>query len=161
MFSKRPKARNPREAIELVQHKLEKKWPFLYAKGYDTEHYEDYHTYGKFVRQDNLPNVKSTIQDNSYFFLHSRISDDKYIFVHVIRDRGDVVFRGLMFENYKEAYKYAHTYGCRIKTLSNIRIDVAEFLTHETEDIDMFVDTIWYTYRGQHMKHKSSKKLVK
>lgn len=143
-----PRARNPSEARMLYDYKLSKRFPFI-MRGYDIEDMNDFRKFGTVVREDNKPIVRGLTYDTAYFFLHSQVKiggETSFIFIHMIKDRGDISFRPLMFEGFSEAYRYAYAHGCKVNKKPNFTVDLVEFMTADTlDDIDLFVDTIDYT----------------
>lgn len=153
-----PKAKNPHEACALYAHKLQKRFPFNDIRGYDFEELTDYRTYGKTLREDNKPNVRQYANAYGLFYLHSTVKQpdgsSAYIFVHCIKELSDIKFRGLMFTNYSEAYRYANAHGCHIIRKPTFSMDILDFLQADTDDIDLFVDRVDFGFgarlRAQH-----------
>lgn len=145
----KPKARNPAEAADLYQYKLDKRWPFI-MRGYDNADDCDFRKYGLNIRPDNKPIVRGISYDTACFFLHSQymfLGERMYTFIHLIHLHGSVIFRPLMFDNFSDAYRYAYAHGCKITKKQTIEIDVVDFLTDEScDDNDMFVETVELTY---------------
>ncbi len=140
----RPKARDVQQARELYEYKLFKKYPFLTAPtGYDWDEITEYRVYGKTVQDDNKPVVRGMTHDTAYFYLHSSqvlLGQQCYTFVHLVQHTGSVIFRGLLFTDFVEAYRYANAYGCTIVKSATVDLDYLQFIMGKLDSIDMFVD---------------------
>ena len=142
----RPRASDPAKARELYEHRLNKKYPFLRATGYDWDEMLDYRPFGKIVNPENKPIVRGMTHDTAYFYLHSSQvlsspnSNEGLIFIHLIHNNSGVVFRGLLFEDYSAAYRYANAYGCTIVKKADVTVDYVQYITGNLTDIDVFVD---------------------
>lgn len=130
----------PNKARELYEHKLNKRWPFLQARGYDWEEITDYHSYGRTIRPDNLPTVRAYQRETDFFYLHSTKvlrGVQCYTFLHIRRDTGDV--RGLMFTDFTSAYRYAYAHGCHIVRKPQTFEDITEYMRVKyADDADLF-----------------------
>jgi len=132
----------------LYRHKLDKKYPFLDARGYDYEDMDDFRKYSEAARRGGMPAVKGFSYDNAYFFLHSSVRVQNqlcYIFIHMLKDKGNIHFKGLMFDDFSTAYRYAYAHGCHITKKQSIEVDLTDLIAGEVDDIDMFVDSIDYS----------------
>lgn len=140
----RPRAKDPQKARELYEYKLYKKYPFLTAPvGYDWDEITDFRPYGKTVNPDNKPVVRGMTHDTAYFYLHSSqvlLGRQCYTFIHLVQNTGTVVFRGLLFEDFSSAYRYANVYGCTIVKSHQVDIDYLQYIMGKLSDVDMFVD---------------------
>lgn len=140
----KPKAKDPQFARELYEYKLYKRYPFLTAPtGYDWDEIKEYRVYGTTVNPDNKPIVRGMTHDTAYFYLHSSqvlLGQQCYTFIHLVQHTGSIIFRGLLFTDFTEAYRYAVAYGCTIVKPYQVDIDYLQFIMGKLTDIDMFVD---------------------
>jgi hypothetical protein len=138
------KLRNdPQQANDLYQYKLDKKWPFRTATGYDWDEITEYRVFSKVVQQDNKPIVRGITHDMAYFYLHSSyvlLNTQCYTFVHLEQKYGNIRFRGLCFTDFVDAYRYANAYGCTVVKSTEVTINYIDYITHKLDGIDVFVD---------------------
>lgn len=138
------KLRNdPYTAHDLYEYKLDKKYPFRTATGYDWDEITEFRVYSKVVQPDNKPIVRGITHDMAYFYLHSSyrlLNTQCYTFIHLEQKYGNIRFRGLCFTDFVEAYRYANAYGCTIVKSTDVTFDYIDYITHKLDAIDVFVD---------------------
>lgn len=130
-------------ANDLYQYKLDKKFPFRTATGYDWDEITEFRVYSKVVQEHNKPIVRGITHDMAYFYLHSSyvlLNTQCYTFIHLEQKYGNVRFRGLCFTDFVEAYRYANAYGCTIVKTATVDIDYLQFIMGKLDAIDVFVD---------------------
>ena len=138
-----PKAKTPYDAHDLYEYKLDKRFPFRTATGYDWDEITEFRVYSKIVQEDNKPIVRGMTHDMAYFYLHSSyvlLNTRCYTFIHLEQKYGNIRFRGLCFTDFVDAYRYANAYGCTIVKSDAVRINVIDYITHKLDGIDVFVD---------------------
>lgn len=131
------------QAVDLYEYKLDKKYPFRTATGYDWEELTEYRVYSKIVQQDNKPIVRGMTHDMAYFYLHSSyvlLKTQCYTFIHLEQKYGNIRFRALCFTDFSEAYRYANVYGLTIVKSTAVRFEYIDYITHKLDGIDVFVD---------------------
>jgi hypothetical protein len=130
-------------AIDLYEYKLDKKYPFRTATGYDWDEITEYRVYSKLVQEDNKPIVRGITHDMAYFYLHSSyvlLNTQCYTFIHLEQKYGNIRFRGLCFTDFVDAYRYANAYGCTVVKSSEVELNYIDYITHKLDGIDVFVD---------------------
>lgn len=138
------KLRNdPYAAHDLYEYKLDKKYPFRTATGYDWDEITEYRVYSKVVQEHNKPIVRGITHDMAYFYLHSSyvlLNTQCYTFIHLEQKYGNIRFRGLCFTDFVEAYRYANAYGCTIVKSDTVTLDYIQYVTGALDGVGLFVD---------------------
>ena len=138
-----PHAKTPSDAHDLYEYKLDKRWPWRSATGYDWDEISEFRVYSKIVQENNKPIVRGMTHDMAYFYLHSSymlLNTQCYSFIHLEQKYGNIRFRGLLFTDFVEAYRYANAYGCTIVKSATVDLDYLQYITGKLDSIDVFVD---------------------
>lgn len=138
-----PRARNPADAHDLYQYKLDKKFPFRTATGYDWDEISEFRVYSKIVQENNKPIVRGMTHDMAYFYLHSSyrlLNTQCYTFIHLEQKYGNIRFRGLCFTDFVDAYRYANAYGCTVVKSTAVVLDYIDYITNKLDGVGLFVD---------------------